>query len=248
MRASLTLAFLCLACGGSSPKPVAPETTSKSSSAAHADEPEPETEAELSTNTQTELPKACAVERNGMCLPDSKFVDRLCKGNFPTVALSLFTKESPWTRGYLTRKTRAWNASGGASDAGDLEFDEEVLVLRHRGGDPKGMQVSGASGGYDALRWNGSCVTLAAEELTLKSPPRAKTSRVEFRFLDTSLQEALRADAKVDAIYKERRHECKGATMGAVSLKCEKADTALSESIVRYVREGGAVPKPEKLP
>lgn len=109
-----------------------------------------------------------------MCLPPVGFVKRLCQGNFPSIALSMFKKETPWTRGYMTRKTKAWNASGGAASSDELEFDEEVLVLRHRSDDLGGMQVSGAGGGYDALRWNGSCVTLAKEEADPQEPPQGE--------------------------------------------------------------------------
>lgn len=250
MARSLLLLFLCVACGGAKPAATTPETATKSTAPAVADNPEPadSKESEPQKDGSAGVPTACASQRDGMCLPDGKFVTRLCQGNYPSVALALFRKSSPFTRGYLTRKTRAWNASGGASDAGELEFDEEVLVLRHRASDMGGMQVSGAMGGYDAIRWSGSCVTLASEELTLKLPPKAKTSKVEWRFLDTNLQEALRTDPKVDSAYIARRQECKGATMGTVSAKCEKADAKLSEAIVEYVRGGGEVPPPEKLP
>ncbi len=239
-----------LGCGGGRAKPapataeaVAPPAAAKQS--AESDEPKPEAaEAEAGAP----LPTECAKPGAEVCTPSRAFADRLCKGNFPSVALVLFKKGSPWARGYMTRKTKAWNASGGASDSDELEFDEEVLVLRHRAVPAGGIQVSGAGGGFDALRWNGSCVTLAKEELTLRNPPKAKHSKVEWRWLDDKIQEALRNDPKVDAAYKERRNECKGATMGTVSLKCVKADAKLSDAIVNYVRDGGSVPVPEKLP
>jgi hypothetical protein len=36
--------------------------------------------------------------------------------------------------------------------------------------------------------------------------------------------------------------------MGEVSQKCIKADSRLSAVIVEYVRKGGALPQPDKLP
>jgi hypothetical protein len=193
------------------------------------------------------LPTKCAGSGD-VCTPDRKFVDRLCKGNFPSVALALFAKDMPWSRGYLRGETEAWNASGGASESGKLAFDEEVLILRKRSADMGGMQVSGAGGGYDALRWNGSCVTLSTEEVTLDRPPSPKSAKVEFRWLDNSIQEALRKDAKVDELVVERKKECKGAHSGDVSLKCIKADAKLSDAIVQFIRQGGDVGQPEKLP
>jgi hypothetical protein len=183
-----------------------------------------------------------------LCVPDLRFSKRLCNGSFPSLALYLFGNGFGFTRGYLTRKTQAWNAAGGASDNTFLEFDEEVLLLVERGGDASGMQVSGAGGGYEALRWNGSCVTLAKEEVTLDKPPTPKTGNVEWRFLDDNVQAALREDAGINSAFKRRRSECKGAVSGDVSLTCVKADEHLTRAIVEYLRKGGKLPVPSKLP
>jgi hypothetical protein len=249
LPAALTL---LAACGGQKARGPVAETAPVEGSAAKKPDAPAEESAEKAEPAEepkaSELPKQCAKKDDKLCLPPRDFVKRLCEGNFPSVALALFKKETPWTRGYLTRKTKAWNASGGAASSDELEFDEEVLVLRHRSADLGGMQVSGAGGGYDALRWNGSCVTLAKEELTLSTPPKAKNARVEWRLIDDGMREALRNDEKLDKAYKDRQKECKGATMGTVSDKCVKLDAALSNAIVGYVRNGGDVGKPGRLP
>jgi hypothetical protein len=46
----------------------------------------------------------------------------------------------------------------------------------------------------------------------------------------------------------ERSHECKGASAGDVSAKCEKADTKLNDLVVDHVRTGGKLPPPMKRP
>jgi hypothetical protein len=84
--------------------------------------------------------------------------------------------------------------------------------------------------------------------MTLDKPPSPKTSRVEWRFLDDNVQEALRAEAAVNEAYLARRKECKGATSGEVSGKCVKADEKLSAEIIKYLRAGGSVPEPSKRP
>ncbi len=193
------------------------------------------------------LPSDCASVDSPFCVPDRDFVSRLCTDTFPGVALLMFRKGTPWTRGYLTRKTEAWNASGGAAPQGELEFDEEVILLRKRGA-TGGIQVSGAGGGYDALRWDGSCVTLAEEEVTLKEPPRAKAAKVTWRWIDPELRDAMKEDPELREAYRARRKECKGATMGEVSLQCVKADDGLSRAVEEYVRRGGDLPRPSKLP
>ncbi len=175
------------------------------------------------------------------------FVDRLCQGTFLNVALVLFSSGTPWTHGYLTRKTEAWNAEGGASKGGFVEFDEEVLLLTSHAPPKGGMQVSGA-GGYQALRWDGSCVTLASEEVTTRKPPSPKHPRIEWRFIEDGMRDALRKDPDVDQAAVAVKRECKGVSVGDVSKKCVDADNKLVESIVKFVESSSGLPEPAKLP
>lgn len=249
-QAKLWLSFvLVTACGGTKPA-ATPEseqeaTTASAAAAAAPTDPQarPAPEAE---GPATGVPTTC-FKSGALCSPDPKFVKRLCNGKYPSLGLYLFSNPK-WTRGYLTRKTQAWNASGGASDSGWVEFDEEVLILYARVADAGGMQVSGAGGSYDALRWDGSCVTLQSEEVTMSKAPSPKYPAIEFRYLDDDTQAALRKDDKVNKAWQERRKECKGATSGDVSLKCVKADEALTRSVIGFVRGGGTIPEPKKLP
>ncbi len=251
LRSLCVGAFVLSGCGGSKEpaEAPAPSEASSSSSGASADNGSsdaPEGE-EKSAAASAGIPKECA-KKGGTCVPPRGFVQKLCSGSYPSVALYLFGNKSQWSRGYLRGRTKAWNASGGASDNGWLEFDEEVLVLAERKADTGGMQVSGAGASYDALRWDGSCVTLSSEEVTLDKPPSPKSAKIEWRFLDDNLQEALRANEPVNKAYLVRRQECKGATSGDVSMKCVKADQKLSDEIIVYLRSGGSLPEPTKLP
>ena len=240
---------LAVACGGGKPAE-APEAENKAGdaparSAADADEAKPAAAAE-SAGSSSAVPTEC-FKKGSVCSPDPQFVKRLCNGKFPSIGLYLFSNPK-WTRGYLTRRTQAWNASGGASDSGWVEFDEEVLILYARVADAGGMQVSGAGGSFDALRWDGSCVTLQSEEVTMAKAPSPKYPPIDFRYLDDDTQEALRKDEKVNKAWQDRRKECKGATSGDVSLKCVKADDGLTKSVIAFVRGGGTIPEPKKLP
>ena len=240
---------LSAGCGGGKEPAAAPAAESEAAkeSAAPTGESAAAPEAANSGEAAGEhVPTKC-FKSGSLCTPDPKFVKRLCNGRYPAVGLYLFSNRS-WTRGYLTRKTQAWNASGGASAGGFVEFDEEVLILYARVPDAGGMQVSGAGGSYDALRWDGSCVTLQSEEVTMTKPPAPKNPGIEFRFLDDDTQEALRKDEKINGAWRDRRRECKGATSGDVSSKCVKADEALTRNVVAFVRGGGDVPEPKKLP
>ncbi|MCB9589571.1 MAG: hypothetical protein H6718_29425 [Polyangiaceae bacterium] len=246
----VSLSLIASGCGGSAPEPAPPPEPAPVAEAKHA-EPAPEPEAAAEPEVEEApagIPKACADAKAEVCVPPKGFVERLCKGTYMGVALNLFRKGTPFTRGYLTRKTKAWNASGGASASDDyLVFDEEVIILAKRTPPKGGMQVSGM-GGYDALRWDGSCVTLAPEELTTKLPPVAKYPTLNWKHLGGKMRDSLRDDAKIDAAYQKRRQECKGASMGTVSKKCEKADAALATAIIEFVKNGGDVGMPEELP
>ena len=245
----LVLALTLAGCGGaqqsaeSAPAPANPEPSEE---AAEAESPAEDRETAPAQGAGA-FPTDCFKDRRDPCLPDPKFVKRMCNDRHPGVALALFANPT-FTRGYLTRKTEAWNASGGASPGGFVEFDEEVLLLFERKADAGGLQVSGAGASYDALRWDGYCVTLSGEEVTRQKPPKAKTPLIEWRYLDDDIQEALRKDEAVNSAYRERRTECKGASSGDVSLKCVKADAKLSQAIVAFVRGGGSLPVPSKLP
>ncbi len=194
------------------------------------------------------LPDACN-EQGKLCLPPPAFVKRLCASSFPDVALAMLAKGTPWSRGYLRVKSaEAWNASGGVSSQDKLVFEEEFVLLTHRSADTGGMQVSGAGGGYDVLRWDGSCASLQDEEVSLSASPSPKAAKIPWKSLDDKTQEALLADEKINKVYMDRRKECKGATIGDVSLKCVKLDDLLSKVVVDFVRGGGAVPTPARLP
>ena len=245
----LWVSWLAAGCGGSQPPAEAPKgndsevSAAADEGAAPSDEAASESEAEASGGIPTQCHKG-----KDPCVPPPKFVEGLCSDTFPAVALHMFLPSAPWTKAYLRGKVKAWNASGGVSDNESfLEFDEEVVILKKRGG-PGGIQVSGAEGGYDALRWDGSCVTLDASEVTLSAPPRPKAAKVEWRFLDEATQNALRESETVTEAYRTRRQECKGAVSGEVSKKCVVADDALSQKIVDHVRGGGSLGTPERIP
>ncbi|MEP7052261.1 MAG: hypothetical protein ABJB12_17985 [Pseudomonadota bacterium] len=248
-RSSVFLVGLILAaCGGAqTEKPATPAAPEPALAAAAEPISDKDPSSAADAPAAVTIPTQCA-KAGKFCLPDRAFTKRMCNGSYPSIALYFFGNGLPFSRGYLTRKTQAWNAEGGASDNTYLEFDEEVLLLVERSADTGGMQVSGAGGSYEALRWNGSCVTLAKEEVTLEKPPTPKVAKVEWRFLDDNIQAALREDPIINKAVSTRRNECKGAVSGDVSLACVKADDRLTDVVVSYLRKGGKLPVPSKLP
>ncbi|KYF50949.1 hypothetical protein BE08_02865, partial [Sorangium cellulosum] len=249
---ALVMMGFFVACGGATPAPAEPDPAEAEAAApvekaggeaaAEAGEKDGK-EGDAAAEASRQIPTTCEQQDN-MCLPPVAFVKRLCSGFYPDVALTLFAKGTPFTRGYLTRDTEAWNASGGSSSNDKLLFDEEVLILSRRKADTGGMVVSGAGGGYDVLRWDGTCASLMTEEVRQHVPPKPKFAPIPWKSLDQKTRDAFQADEKVGPLIAERRRECKGATMGAVSAKCEKVDKQMSAALIEYVRSGGTLPTP----
>lgn len=246
--------FLLAACGSSTPNASSPDpassaadaNTKKSSDTAKPDEAAGEEKAE---EDSAKIPSECAEGNKDPCLMPKGFVRRLCGGAYPELALYFFQKDSPWKRAYVSiKQLDPFNGLNGPNSDEKLVFEEELLVLQMRKADLGGMQVSGAGASYDVMRWDGTCATLSAEEVRLQGPSKPKHATIPWRSLEDATQNALLKDEALAKVASERRKECKGATMGTVSAKCEKADKMLNDLVVEAVRNGVSIPLPEKKP
>lgn len=246
---ALVPAALAFGCGPSTPDPKEPATES-AETASPADTTSPASTAEPAAKPEAvTVPSACANPGEKVCVMPEEFVKKLCNGFYPDLALYMFSPDSPWTRAYVNiKEAEAWNSrSGPASDA-KLVYDEEVLIVAEQKPDLKGMTVSGAGSSYDFLRWDGTCASLTAAEMSLNKAPKPKAPPIPWRSIEDPTKEALEKDEKFAKLVMERRRECKGASIGSVSDKCEKADKVMNAAIVDMIRKGVAVPKPQKLP
>jgi hypothetical protein len=228
------------ACGGSTAAQPDPSTAAAPASAAADPPPVASSDsaaAPPSSSPAVSLPTACADKSADVCTPASAFVERLCDKPHQDIALALFAGTTPFTRMYLRGKMD------------ELAWDEEVLALRYHGVPKNGIQVGSAAGSYDVLRWDGSCsMAVDAGMLTKSKPARPKTARVKWHRLGDRTQTALIAASDgIKRAYKKRGTECKGAMTGDVSAACEKADGALVDAVVEYVRGGGSIPAPDGL-
>jgi hypothetical protein len=242
-----------LACGGGTPEPEAPDSAAEQAheSKVNAEGQERGAESEqVDANGPMTIPTTCHKDGDP-CVPDPRWVKKLCADVYPGVALYLFQKTSPFTRGYISaRKVKAVNASGGATSGEEfLVFDEQVVFLAHRAASSGGIQVSGAGDGYDAMRLDGSCVTLGSDEVRMNVPPQAKFTTVPWRYIGEDMENALREVPEIRDAYIERRKECKGAFSGEVSQKCITKDEALNRAIVKALESGDAkIPVPVARP
>jgi hypothetical protein len=188
------------------------------------------------------MPRDC-VEQDKLCLPPRDVVAELCSARHPDAPIIFLEKHSRWTRGYIRMKeVDAVNTLGGPSGDTKLVFAEEVAILRHRSGSGGGVAVSG-SGGYEVLRWDGTCATLAEEELVTWMPALPQNAPITWKYLDPSIQEALLADKQVKAARQEHKRECRGASVGSLGPACEHAIKKLNDSIVAAVRSGIELPR-----
>jgi hypothetical protein len=202
----------------------------------------------LATADSTDLPfpTECATD-DEPCVPPRAFVKRLCRGKFPSVSIVMFEKDTPWTRVYVRQpEVEAVNTVGGPSSEQNLVFGEELLLLEDTSASSGGIQVSGS--GYFVLRWDGTCVTVGAEEVVGYAPGALKNAPIVWRYLDNSIQDALLKKSTVKNAYGRQREQCKGARPGQGDHRCEKARELLNAYLTMAVRSGIELPEPEKRP
>lgn len=195
---------------------------------------------------EPELPTVCAGAESD-CVPPPEFSERLCQGKFPSLALRMFEKSSPWKRLYVdVEKLEPVNAYGGPRSEGSLQFGEEIVLLKNAGSPGKdGVQVSGAND-VDILRWDGTCATVRAELLVSYMPGMLKSAHITWKYLENSVQEALLANPRVRDAHATYRSACRSSSIPPK--QCQRATVRLDRAIVLSVRTGMELPMPEKLP
>jgi hypothetical protein len=245
--AAATVCFVVVAAAagcGSKPKPVAEPRPVATQAPAPAASSPPATAAKATPPAKPEppaIPTACDGKEGEICLPASAFVKELCQGPQPNVAFTLFRKGTPWTRAYVRRnEMEAWYASGGHSRPAKLRFAEELMVLALRSTASGGVQVSG-SGSYDMLRWDGTCVSVMSDEISLRCPTTPDVAPIPWKRLDGDIQDALLKNAKVSFRNENWVKACKETGPGS-DRRCEQAELSLSRMIGEFVRGGGEVP------
>ncbi len=251
-------AVLFSACGGASstataskepePAPAASTASSASGEAPAAGSAAGKSEPAPASAEITGIPQKCAEgQAEGICAPPKPFVQSMC-GAYPKpdIALILFSKSSPFTRGYMNRNMEAWYTSGQQSTSAKLLFDEEVIILSHPKPNTGGMVIGNGGTPYDVLRIDGVCSSVETEAITMKRPPAPKYANIPWQHLEKNVRDALLADPTVAKAEATRRKECKGTTsLGVISPGCAKADDKLSNTIADYVVRGGQTPMPK---
>ena len=255
MTKTLALVFSLtslVACGGSAPAATTPthtgvavqEPAALEPAAAGSDDSEADSVAAQPEEAQTEeaapleIPTDCAASDAKICTPPADFVKQLCQAKSADLALSMFRKATPWTRAYLRRNMEAWYTGVRLASPVQLVLDEEVIVIASRTGGSGGIQVSG-SGSYDVYRWDGKCVSVMADEVTLRRPPIPESAPIAWKALTEPTREALLGDRGIKFRRDLERDRCSADSSAP---RCTEATAALIRLIADYVRKGGKLP------
>jgi hypothetical protein len=199
-------------------------------------EPAPEPEAKVA---ELEVPTECATPGSKPCMPPTAFVEQLCKAKSVDLALTMFRRATPWTRAYLRRNMEAWYTASRLNSPVQLVLDEEVIVIASRNGASGAMVVGGGS--YDVYRWDGKCVSVMADEVTMRRPPIPGAAPIAWKALSEPTREALLGDRGIKFRRDLARDRC---SADGASPKCEEANHSLGQLIADYVRRGGKLPDP----
>jgi hypothetical protein len=254
MRAPVTLALslatLVTACGSSVARPPVQASAKPAPQAPHRDrvsKPAPPLESEQPL-LQAELPHNCNRE-GGACFPPVDFVRALCKKKYPGVAIAMFEKTAPWKHAFVKVKEVApVNSLGGPTAHVQLEFLEEVLLLRDR--EVKQRQtIVDVPNSYDVLRFDGTCATLAEDEFMTKKPyVRPRYAPIVWQQIDAGMRQALTHSSKVDQAAEAQTVACRGSFLAGGGESCKGATQQLARAIVTALGEGLQLPLPSNLP
>jgi hypothetical protein len=217
------------------PAAVAPIAHSAESVAVEA---APQNAAQAEEPAALEIPTECATPDAKICTPPTSFVAKLCQTKSPDVALSMFRKSTPWTRAYLRRDMDAWYTGTRLSSPVKLVLDEEVIVVASRSGSSSGIQVSG-SGSYDVYRWDGRCVSLMADEVSLRRPRLPESAPIAWNSLAEATRQALLDNREIKSRSTRQHDRC---SENSSAPRCTEATAALVHLIAEYVRKGGKLP------
>lgn len=248
MRAAFCLLLIHLipACSTAAPEPNRPPPPRQTPSPPVAAVEAPSAEAEdlPAEAPATEVPTRCASNDGDVCTPDAAFADELCKKRQPNVALTLFQKDTPWTRTYVrVRDMEAWLVGGRRSSPAKLKLFEEVIIVHDRSAAEGGVKVSG-SGSFDVVRWDGSCVSVMSDEVNTRRPSAPEVATIVWKKLSPGIRKALKKDQRIAYREEKKREHCKANRR---SHRCKAAKHRLAQMVAAFIREGGSAPLPTEL-
>lgn len=230
----IALALLLAACADA-PPPAAPRAPAPDPAPPVAGRPEPAAGEPVASSP----PDACD-HTEPFCLPAASFADEVCRGQHAELALHFFGPKTPWKRAYVLRAFKAWHV-GSRSDMRELKAGEEVILLTGGG---KGGAITDAGRGFDALRWDGTCVSLMEDELSFRKPPSAVPANIDLKALDPTFRSALVEERQIEQASSSTSKMCEPgkAEKEPARSKCEMARRQLSQLIAQTIGRGKELP------
>jgi len=183
------------------------------------------------------------------CFPPRAFVEALCHGKYPGLALTLFRKSEPWKHAWVkVPEVMPQNPYDGPVTHAPLLFSEEVILLRFRPFQKiEGYSVRGPDR-YDVLRLSGSCATLAVDEIRDYWRGPSRYAPVVWNWLEPGFQQALSGSEEIGNARDAQQQACGGRYMGGGDSSCQTATDALVLAIMKEVDGGAVLPQPDALP
>jgi hypothetical protein len=183
------------------------------------------------------------------CVPPAAFAEQVCLGRFPSLALAMFEKASPWERLYVKAVSlEPVNAYGGPRSDAPLEFGEQVLLLKHGRRQKLGeIQVSGPTD-VDILRLDGTCATVREEMLVSYIPGELRGAAIVWRYLDAEFRDALLTNPEVSVAHGRHKKSCRGSSVNGPEAKCGAATDKLGQAVLLALHNGIELPEPVKRP
>jgi hypothetical protein len=165
------------------------------------------------------------------CFPSEAYRTWLCDGSDPTAAVALFHKGTPWTRAYVARDLESWDPSR-RSKKSHLALDEEVVVLHpyKPSGDVLVMGATNAHGwtSMDAVRVDGTCVSLMSDEVSMKRPPSPKHATIAWDRLPERTRTGLLASPEL----KKKEALMTKTCAKSAQPQCAKAKSQLTDAVI----------------
>ena len=228
MSALTGLSGLCACAAAPPPPPVAPPAPVVLADAVVTAPPPPVDETPAATCDKADGDDACFASES--------YRSWLCGRSDPAAAVAMFRKGTPWMRGYVSRDLESWDP-GRRSQKVRLALDEEVLVL-HPYTPSSGVVVVGSTNtqgwsSVDAIRADGTCVSLMADEITSKRPPAPKHATIAWERLTEQVRGELLSSPELKKKADQMLKACgAGAPSGAAIAGCSKAKNKLTDAVV----------------
>jgi hypothetical protein len=227
---SLGLALLPLVgCASTLPSTTAPVSAPVTLAAAIVDAPPQAAPVPVDDTPAATCEKAG--DDSDACFARDDYREWLCGRTDPSAAVALFRKGTPWTRAYVTRDLDSWDPSR-RSHKTHLALDEEVIVL-HPYKPTGGVMIVGGTNAQgwtslDAVRVDGTCVSLMADEVSMKRPPAPKHAPIAWDRLPDHARTELLASPDL----RKKADQMERACTKAAEPRCAKAKGQLTDAVV----------------